>query len=464
MQQIVFIYIFLFFSFFSNAKESLDNAKHLKNQRASFNYIDVVKEYGITPNDDIDDSKGIQKAIDEAKGSVLYFRAGTYILETPLHYAAERLSKKNRFQNIDNPPGLKIIGEGINNTIFINRTDDYAIKVLGVKDSNGKIVPALHQTSGYFKDFSIYSSDIKKFKPKGGFMLISTYGFSFENISIIGSFRREFTQHAIYVPLIEEVYKELGFDTIEDLNTQFNTSFHKNFINPDTYSSWCTIFTNLIIDFCDGYGIYGQNGVGFGFETHNARISRCKTAGIFVSGHHCIIRGGSVFICGNSKETHSQTTGGIIVDMARNKPNNLEINNVEFHDNYYTDIDVRATVSGVIKNNKFITTFNKNSKYKDINVNHLGIRLGGYYRDYNYVRNIDISNNFFRYQNKQSVFTSMELHDRVRDCTIINNLSQPSNITTKSKLKRKKEASFFDIEKGFSKGGNFVKHKGKKVK
>lgn len=425
-------------------------------QNGQFRVIDVAEEYTqVNPGDNTPDSDGILLAIQENPGAILYFKCGEYILDTPIVYSP--VNSINGPISYDSKPGLKIIGDGVNCTVFINKTDDYAFKILGIKDTLGNTYPEKFQTNGFFRDFSVQAPVSLSHNPKGGFMMFAAFGYMFENISIIGrgpSF--PFKESAIYIPYIDNIYDELGFADLNSLKTAYSTD-PTEIVNPDLYATISTSLTNVTIDYCDEYGIHGENGVGFNFNSINSRITRCKKAGIYTAGHNSIIQGGAFVSCGSGLS--NTNSAGVIVDkLGNNTPNNLVIENVEFDGNTHKHIQIRALANGRIKNNRFIMNeVEFQGLYYPLQLS--AISLGGYYFTDNKVRNNEISNNFFRYNRDTLTSNCFELHNRSQYSIIDNNSVQPLNANETSYYPDASKA-IFDVRPGFSSYNNYVRHNG----
>ncbi len=156
--------------------DSVENSQNLK-------IINAVESlYNIFPNDDIDDSVAINNMISANPNSIFYFQEGTYILENPIIYKPV-LTNIQGEANFDNRPGLKIIGDGVNSTIFINKSADYAFKLLGVVDADTNLIPEKFQTHGYFKDFTIRTFNNQQ---KGGFKFLSAWHYELNNVNPLG--------------------------------------------------------------------------------------------------------------------------------------------------------------------------------------------------------------------------------------------------------------------------------------
>jgi hypothetical protein len=403
--------------------DSVENSQNLK-------IINAVESlYNIFPNDDIDDSVAINNMISANPNSIFYFQEGTYILENPIIYKPV-LTNIQGEANFDNRPGLKIIGDGVNSTIFINKSADYAFKLLGVVDADTNLIPEKFQTHGYFKDFTIRTFNNQQ---KGGFKFLSAWHYELNNVTIIGDINKEMIENGIYVPLINNLNESNNL-SISNINL---------FSNPDSYATINLKLNNVIISRCKGYGYYGENGVGNQITSNGSLFNSCKKAGLYISGHNCLILGGSIWECGqrnsngefDSSVGHYDDSCGIIVDrVAGNTPNNLIVESIEFQDNFHTQIWIRSLANGRIQNNRFVATkkpyeedyMTENSNSNDQPL--CGIRLGHYYQEDNLIRNNIISNNFFRFNDRDTIhyeYPILYLYGYTSYNIIDNNGTQP---------------------------------------
>ncbi len=398
--------------------------------------------FGAIVDDEVNDSNAIQQAVDLAKGMDLYLSSGTYVLETPVSYMAS-LEGEFGFRNLNARPGVKITGEGVNKTKLINKSNDYAFKVLGVKDkANDTLKIGVKQTNGYFKNFTIQTINDGS-DPKGGFLLFSAIGFKFQDLKILGN-KNTFSESAIYVPLISNIYEDIGFSSLNDLENYFDEE-GKDIINIDPYGSWRTIINDVEIDYCDGFGVYGENALGFNFKSTNLTTSRCKKGGIYTAGHSSRIIGGAIVGCGESSNSDS---GGIIVERDGANPNGLVIQDVEFDGNYNFHLWVKSSINANISYNRFV-----NNK-KIINA----CKFEGTASNY-LIKGINFNNNFFRFvetdyndENFSGPEHAVIIDEKVSQSAFQNNIEQNLNFTPSNQ--------FYLIDTDINGRNNIVIHNG----
>lgn len=102
-----------------------------------------VKDFGAKGDGVTDDTAAIQAAITYAAGRVIYAPAGTYKITSQLSYVT----------STPFAPGLKIVGDGMNKTIFDNQVPNNAMIL--VQGGTGSYT---QQTGGFFKQFSILTT------------------------------------------------------------------------------------------------------------------------------------------------------------------------------------------------------------------------------------------------------------------------------------------------------------------
>ncbi|MBO3115227.1 hypothetical protein J4050_00615 [Winogradskyella sp. DF17] len=431
-------------------------------------FVFFNQEYSIQPNSEI--SESLQQAVDELDGATLVIDAGTYYLDCPIVFRPKmNMVSNTNSSNILNPPGLKIQGDGLNSTIFINRTSDYAFLLLGVTNENNDIVVNKFQTNGFFSDFSIYSPslpgenginancNVLSEPPKGGVLMFGCKAFSFNNFGVAGFENNLFSENGIYIPLLSpdsinypfEVNYLANFGNYVTHNSNVpggyvDINVNEIYGNPDYYASTSTILSNVEIDRCKGYGIKGENGVGFNFNSNNLKIYACQKGGIYFEGHLAKVEGGLITGCGFDG---TNTSAGIILNRRGVNSNGFTINNVEFDGNNNHHIWIKPSTNSEISYNRFVNNQSIKSSCK----------IGGFYNDNGFVSGIRINNNFFRYSshvlsNYQNV---IELNNYIAYSVFRENTLDTNNV-----LNGVNNSNFYQIKPGFSNGNNLVIHNG----
>jgi hypothetical protein len=453
--------LFTIAAFFSCVQEDdFTEANLAEDNSSQAKYVFVNEEYSIMPNDGIDDSQALQQAINESNDAILVIDAGIYHLDCPIVFTPEiNIVANTNNSNVLNPTGLKIQGDGINSTIFINRSDDYAFKLIGVKNSSNELIPYKFQTNGFFTDFSIYSPSLpsentgicntNSVAPKGGVLMFGSRAFSFNNFSVIGFENNQFSENGIYIPLVSSISSFLSQEYSNFSISEFD-------INVDSYASTSTRIENVTIDYCDIYAVNGENGLGFNFSSKNLKIYRCENGGIYTAGHSSSVEGGLITGCGFNGNSN---TAGIIIDRVQANPNGFNVKEVEFDGNNNHHIWLKSSINAEVTLNRFV-----NSHYIKSACN-----IGGFYNFDNYVSGINVNNNFFRYGTTtrtdnngiplndvllSNFESAVELNNRINFSIVRDNnlyTDFPNEING---------SNFYEIKPGFSQGNNLVIHDG----
>ncbi|APY08483.1 hypothetical protein BWZ20_09305 [Winogradskyella sp. J14-2] len=431
-------------------------------------YVFVNEEYSIQPNTDV--SSALQQAVDESDGAILVIDAGTYYLDCPIVYTPKmNMVANTNISNILNPTGLKIQGDGINSTIFINRSNDYAFQLLGVTNDNNDLVFNKFQTNGFFNDFSIYSPSLPSENgndmecnpdiepPKGGVLMFGCKAFSFNNFSVAGFENNKFSEHGIYIPLLSSLTTDYPFETsylndFEDYvthNANISGGFQVidiNLIydNPDFYASTSTILNNVEINNCNGFALNGENGVGFNFSSINLKIYGCEDGGIYTEGHSSTIEGGFILGCGFNGTT---TSAGIIIDRRGANPNGFSVRDVEFDGNNNYHIWLKSSINAEITLNRFVNNQSIKSSCK----------IGGAHNNYGFISGINLNNNFFRYSEQilPNYQNAIELNNYIKY-----SIFRDNTLDTGAASNSANNSNFYEIKPGFSQGNNLVIHNG----
>ncbi len=138
----------------------------------------TVKDFGAVGNGVADDTAAIQAAITVSAGRPLHVPAGSYRITSTLTYNT----------NVSRTAGLKIFGDGMAETIFVNEVvSGPCIKA----DANGS--SSFFQLGGFLRDFSIASTGL--FAASIGVTIKACWFMEINRIRITGH-----TSHGFYIP------------------------------------------------------------------------------------------------------------------------------------------------------------------------------------------------------------------------------------------------------------------------
>lgn len=144
-------------------------------------YVNVL-DYGADPTGATDSSAAFQAAIDEAAGKYVYAPAGTYRINTQLTYNTSTVFA----------PGLKLVGDGMEKTIFDTRVAGIAMLSISGGDN------FTFQTGGHLADFSIITNGAPALAD--GIALRSVFHWDIERVSVKGLERFGFHVFSLVAP------------------------------------------------------------------------------------------------------------------------------------------------------------------------------------------------------------------------------------------------------------------------
>jgi hypothetical protein len=371
-----------------------------------------VKDFGATGNGTTDDTASIQAAINFAKGSPVYFPAGTYLITSSLQLNWS--TSTTGFQ-----AGTRLIGQNEGNTTILNRSGDFALKHT---PTSAQVAAEVRMSDGEIAHLNIII-DGSSPAGSGGIQLYSFWNPRIHDLNIDGVLT-----DGIQIPV----------------NTGLSS-------NSDLYSCGTVTLDNVRINGCSGWGIYAAT-FSITFKISRAYIINCTGGGIYTtgSGHEIIDNA----IAGNGASGSSTSAGIHIAYGSVGTPSDVVLRENEMQENWNCHFWIEG-YNNLAYQNRFIqdgttgtggNTF-RNSYCVITDATASGSNINNIFR-----------NNVLRFDNAGSAtitsFYVVDASNSYNDAFIDNFfLSSPSGLTKYSFPSNAARTQIYAIENGFQVAG-----------